>query len=114
MEDALTLSVHVHDAVHGGLIAGIPVHLEHQNGQRWHTLLSGITNERGSCAHTTATGPETGTYRWVLATGDYYRTLGIRALHPEISIAFTVAEAVPRFLTSLVISPHSYTTYRGF
>jgi 5-hydroxyisourate hydrolase len=58
-----------------------------------------------------------GRYRLVFAVGDYFRTLGITLPDPafidEVSIDFGIADAAGHYHVPLLVSPWSYSTYRG-
>ena len=58
-----------------------------------------------------------GRYRLVFAVGDYFRTLGMTLPDPafidEVSIDFGIADAAGHYHVPLLVSPWSYSTYRG-
>ncbi|MBV9625195.1 MAG: hydroxyisourate hydrolase, partial [Acidobacteria bacterium] len=43
----------------------------------------------------------------------YYREQGMRCLYPIVLVTFIVQEGETDFHIPLLLSPHSYTTYRG-
>ncbi len=53
-----------------------------------------------------------GTYRLIYDTEGYFTRCGVEALYPEIQTTFRVIDHV-RYVLPLLISAHSYTTYRG-
>ena len=58
-----------------------------------------------------------GRYRLVFAVGDYFRVLGMTLPDPafidEVSIDFGIADAAGHYHVPLLVSPWSYSTYRG-
>lgn len=64
-----------------------------------------------------ATEMAVGRYRLIFAVGDYFRTLGITLPDPafidEVSIDFGIADAAGHYHVPLLVSPWSYSTYRG-
>jgi 5-hydroxyisourate hydrolase len=49
----------------------------------------------------------------VFDTASYFATLKIDALYPLVEITFQVLEGESHFHIPLLLSPNSYTTYRG-
>ena len=58
-----------------------------------------------------------GRYRLIFAVGDYFRTLGVTLPDPafidEVCIDFGIADAAGHYHVPLLVSPWSYSTYRG-
>ena len=63
----------------------------------------------------TALGPDrldSGVYRLVFATGDYFDATHRPAFYPQVQISFLVTGADPCHVP-LVLSPFGYSTHRG-
>ena len=55
-----------------------------------------------------------GTYRLVFDTGGYLAGAGDRgAFFPEVVVTFSADGLRPRYHVPLLLSPYSYSTYRG-
>lgn len=69
------LSVHVLNLQTGVPTAGIEVELDKQQGEEWVKLAQGTTNEQGRIPALYPAGQkaQTGIYRVVFKTGDYYK-----------------------------------------
>jgi 5-hydroxyisourate hydrolase len=57
--------------------------------------------------------PESGRYRLGFETGSYFRAQGSNCFHPYIEIAFEIADPTEKYHVPLLVTPHSYSTYRG-
>ncbi|ASR34741.1 hydroxyisourate hydrolase [Prauserella marina] len=101
------VTTHVLDTAAGRPAAGIPVRLL-QRDQR--ELAAGTTDEDGRIGDL---GPDTlppGVYRLVFDTADY---LGPGAFFPEITVTFRIADSQAHHHVPVLLSPFSYSTYRG-
>jgi 5-hydroxyisourate hydrolase len=53
----------------------------------------------------------------VFSAGSYFAALGVRAPEPpfvdEVTLDFGVADAAAHYHVPLLVSPYSYSTYRG-
>ena len=105
------ITTHVLDTVLGKPAAGIAVRLEKLEGERWTAVSSGVTDQDGRC-RTLAQDATEGRYRLTFASGDYLKQLGRASIYPEISITFECGGDAHYHLPVL-LSDHSYTTYRG-
>lgn len=105
------LSTHILDTAHGCPAAGVAVNL-YAGGD---LLFGGETDADGRCRDLPALVP--GRYRLEFAVAAYFRGKGIVLPDPPfldiVSIAFGVAEADGHYHVPLLVSPFSYSTYRG-
>ena len=112
------LTTHVLDTARGRPGAGIRVDLYGLDGERRH-IASVVTDADGRCAAPLIEGADfvTGAYELVFAVGDYFRAAGVAAGEPpfldEVSVRFSVAAPDEHYHVPLLVSPWSYTTYRG-
>ena len=56
---------------------------------------------------------DTGVYRISFDTGEYFATAGIATFYPEVTVAFEITDAAAHHHVPLLLSPYSYSTYRG-
>jgi len=113
------LSTHVLDTMHGGPAAGMEVALYTTVGDDA-TLVKRFTlNSDGR-----SDGPlydndtlKVGTYRLVFDVAAYFRHRGVQLPEPpfldRVSLDFGIAHADQHYHVPLLVSPWSYSTYRG-
>ena len=102
----MSLSTHVLDTARGRPAAGVAIEL---------TLPDGSTSERGppnadGRAAAAPTETPAGEYELVFAVGDYF---GERAFLDRVPVRFTIADPDAHYHVPLLVSPWSYSTYRG-
>ena len=114
------LSTHVLDTMHGRPAAGMSVSLFTTEGERA-TLVKAFTlNSDGR----NPDGPlydnaslKVGTYRLVFDVAGYFAAQGVALPEPNflnrVSLDFGVAHADQHYHVPLLVSPWSYSTYRG-
>ncbi|MFC9994129.1 hydroxyisourate hydrolase [Nocardia sp. NPDC127526] len=98
----MSLSTHVLNAATGRPAAGLTVRLERADGT---VLAQGHTDDDGRIKDLPA--PEAGTHRLIFDTGY------ISPFYPEVTIAFTVTDPAEHYHVPLLLSPYSFSTYRG-
>ena len=98
-----TLSTHVLDTVRGRPAAGVAVELS-RDGE----VVASLETDGDGRARFGAVAP--GTYELAFAVGDYFDEAPFLDVVP---IRFTVAEAGSHYHVPLLVSPWSYSTYRG-
>jgi 5-hydroxyisourate hydrolase len=78
-----------------------------------------VTNSDGRCDEPLLEGAafSAGRYRLVFAVGEYFAAQGIALPDPpfvdEVVLDFGVADAATHYHVPLLVSPWSYSTYRG-
>lgn len=113
------LSTHVLDTAHGKPGAGVKVELYRIGGGGRVLLKSDATNQDGRCGAPLLEGEalQPGQYELVFAVGDYFAAQGVKLAEPRfidrVTIAFGVADASQNYHVPLVVTPWSYSTYRG-
>jgi len=55
----------------------------------------------------------TGRYLLTFGTGDYFRSRGVDAFHPEIPVLIEIGDPSQHYHVPLLLSPFGYSTYRG-
>lgn len=114
------LSTHVLDTMHGVPAGGMRVSLYTTEGGIA-TLVKRITlNQDGRNPDGLlydATTLKTGTYRLVFEVAPYFRARGVELPDPpfldQVSLDFGIADAGAHYHVPLLVSPWSYSTYRG-
>jgi 5-hydroxyisourate hydrolase len=111
----MTLSTHVLDATLGRPAAGVGVRLERRGDDgTWSALATGRTGDDGRLAGWLPEGePRPGVYQLVFDTGGYFAGRGVPTLYPQVAITFEVDGEARHYHLPLLLSPFSYSTYRG-
>lgn len=113
------LTTHVLDTAHGCPGAGIRLDLYAITDNQRTLLASTITNDDGRCSAPLLEGSalQTGQYELVFHAGDYYAARGVDLPSPRfldrITLAFGIADPSQNYHVPLVMTPWSYSTYRG-
>jgi len=113
------LSTHVLDTASGRPAAGMAFELYRLAGGERQLLLAGKTNADGR-AEAPLLSDEAlavGCYELVFATADYFRREGVVLPEPpfldRIPVLFGIADPASHYHVPLLVSPWSYSTYRG-
>ncbi len=111
------LTTHVLDTANGRPGAGMRIELYRPGAER--RLVCAVrTNADGRCAHPLLEGDEfrPGEWELVFHVGEYFRGTGLELPEPafleRVVVRFGVAED-QHYHVPLLVSPWSYTTYRG-
>jgi 5-hydroxyisourate hydrolase len=109
------ITTHVLDISIGRPAAGVPVILETaKTGGGWKELGRGVTDSDGRQRELLAVGSlKEGTYRLTFDTRAYFASRKVEALYPQVSVVFEVRHSSEHHHIPLLLSPHSYSTYRG-
>ena len=113
------LSTHVLDTMHGAPAAGMSVALFTTQGDEATLVRRFVLNADGR-----SDGPlydnqtlKTGTYRLVFDVAAYFRSRNVALPEPNfldrVSLDFGVARTDEHYHVPLLVSPWSYSTYRG-
>ncbi|NWX34532.1 HIUH hydrolase, partial [Notiomystis cincta] len=111
-----TLSTHVLNTATGLPAAGLLVRLAQlqEPGPQWTELAQRHTDTDGRCQPLLAPGQaKAGTYKLHFETAEYWQGLGHTSFYPFVEVVFTIADPAQKLHIPLLISPYSYTTYRG-
>ena len=112
------LTTHVLDTANGKPGVGIAVTVHRLDGERREVART-VTNHDGRCDKPLLEGAalEAGKYEIVFAAGDYFRALGLDLPEPpfvdEVALRFGIANVDQHYHVPLLVSPWSYSTYRG-
>ena len=116
------LTTHVLDTANGRPAAGVRVRVyavgPDDSGAR-RLLREGVTNVDGRCAAPLLEGDAfaAGCYEIVFGAGAYFAALGIALPQPafvgDVVLRFGIADATQHYHVPLLVSPWSWSTYRG-
>ncbi len=113
------LSTHVLDTMHGCPATGMAVALYATHGQEATLLKSLVLNSDGRTDAPLFDDNtlQVGTYRLTFAVADYFKAKGVQLPEPnflgQVSLDFGVARTDQHYHVPLLVSPWSYSTYRG-
>ena len=102
----MSLTTHVLDTVRGIPAAGVAIELRRGD----ELLTRTVTNADGRTDEPLLTESPAGEYELVFAVGDYF---GERAFLDRVPVRFTIADPDAHYHVPLLVSPWSYSTYRG-
>ncbi len=113
------LSTHVLDTMHGTPATGMAVELYTTDGEAATLVRRFVLNSDGR-----SDGPlydnntlKTGTYRLVFDVAAYFRSRGVTLPEPNflnrVALDFGIAHTDQHYHVPLLVSPWSYSTYRG-
>lgn len=109
----MTLSTHVLDTVDGVPAEGVALTLRMGNI----VLYSGTTNDGGRCPDLKSALRGKGLYSLTFSVASYFRSRGVTLPEPpfldSVTIDFGVADGDAHYHVPLLVSPFSYSTYRG-
>jgi len=121
------ITCHVLDSSIGKPAEGVRVHLlapktttapPAHSSSAWVELGSSVTNADGRCLDLLLLLPssaalEPGSYQIVFETKEYFERSDRKSFYPFVQITFTIENPSEHYHVPLLISPFSYTTYRG-
>ncbi|MEQ1805288.1 MAG: hydroxyisourate hydrolase [Burkholderiaceae bacterium] len=113
------LTTHVLDTAHGTPAAGMHITLYRLNSAAPEMLLSLRLNHDGRADAPLLDGAafQRGRYRLVFGVAAYFRERGALLADPpfieEVPLDFGIADASLHYHVPLLVSPWSYSTYRG-
>ena len=104
------LTTHVLDTKHGRPAAGITIELWSIDQSKM--LKSVLTNSDGRTDAPLLSGDEIapGNYELIFFVGDYF---GEKLFLDRVPVRFIISDAAAKYHVPLLVSPWSYSTYRG-
>ncbi len=113
------LTTHILDTASGKPGKNIQIQLYFLKDDSWELIKDVTSNDDGRCDAPLLDGEDlkVGQYELIFYTGDYFEDQGIdlpevRFLD-EIVLRFGVPDASEHYHVPLLVSPYSYSTYRG-
>jgi 5-hydroxyisourate hydrolase len=108
------ITTHVLDTALGKPGKAIAIELERADAGIWHLVGGGITDDDGRLRTLTPEGPvQPGIYRIRFQTGLYFDAQGTPGFFPVVEIQFSVVDGAQHYHVPLLLSPYSFSTYRG-
>lgn len=113
------LSTHVLDTAHGCPAAGMTVTLLREDTSGWTVLKQLVLNDDGRADGPLLSAAEmaVGRHRLIFAVAPYFRARGVALPDPPfidtVQLDFGIADAAGHYHVPLLVSPWSYSTYRG-
>ena len=113
------LTTHVLDTAHGKPGAAMRVRLYRKRGGSYDAVKEILTNADGRCDAPLleAEAFTAGQYRLVFSAGTYFAAQGVNVPQPafidEVTLDFGVADPALHYHVPLLVSPFSFSTYRG-
>jgi 5-hydroxyisourate hydrolase len=114
------LSTHVLDTMNGCPAAGMQVSLQRLDGAQKHTIKAMTLNADGrndGGPLLDAATMAVGRYRLLFEVAPYFRARGVTLPEPAfldtVQLDFGIADVAGHYHVPLLVSPWSYSTYRG-
>lgn len=113
------LSTHILDTMHGCPAAGVAVELYRIEGEKRRLVKQTMTNADGRCDAPLLDADEiqAGTWELVFMAGDYFARQGVKVPEPrfvdQVIVRFGIANRNENYHVPLVVTPWTYSTYRG-
>ena len=114
------LSTHVLDTASGRPAAGVTIDLNRIDGPAAKTLIKSLdTNQDGRTDELLldADSIAEGQYELLFHVGDYFSRQNVTTTEPpfldQVPVRFAIADRAQNYHVPLLISPWSYSTYRG-
>lgn len=108
-----TISTHVLDTALGRPATRVVIALEQSTPSGWLPIAQGITDEDGRIKDLTPEGITPGHYRLTAEIGDYFAASSREALYVSAQIDFLIRTTGSHYHLPFLISPWSWSTYRG-
>jgi len=103
------LTTHVLDTARGRPAAGIPIELARIDGDRREVVATATTNAGGRTDAPLLEDPQVGTYELTFDVGGHFD----EGFLGRVPVRFAIADAGAHYHVPLLVSPWSYSTYRG-
>ncbi|XP_072278691.1 5-hydroxyisourate hydrolase-like isoform X2 [Pyxicephalus adspersus] len=110
------LTTHVLNTAHGVPAKGLPLTLSKFNAKeaKWEHMCRSVTDEDGRSPGLLRGEPPTaGTFQLRFETGEYWKQMKLETFFPFVEVVFTIADPKQKHHVPLILSPYSYSTYRG-
>lgn len=113
------VTTHVLDTAHGTPASGLAIEVWQELDGEWAKIKDATTNADGRLDSPAIAEEEltVGTYEIRFHVADYFRAVGVDLPEPPflnvVPVRFGVADADAHYHVPLLVSPYSYSTYRG-
>ncbi|XP_038056511.1 5-hydroxyisourate hydrolase-like isoform X2 [Patiria miniata] len=110
------LTTHVLDTALGrpAQNLNIDVFFQRSDSQEFDIIAKGKTNNDGRAPGLlTQAQFVSGVYKIKFDTGNYFKSINTRGFYPYVEIVFEIVDPSQHYHVPLLLSPYSYSTYRG-
>ncbi|GAA5960121.1 hypothetical protein JCM21900_002408 [Sporobolomyces salmonicolor] len=109
------ITCHVLDSTSGKPAPDMRIRLDRLNTTGFVLQSQGVTDSDGRCSTLLPPGTvlEVGIFKITFFTSEYFTKRGILSFYPFVEIPFEVKSAEEHYHIPCLLSPYSYTTYRG-
>ncbi len=107
------VTTHVLDTAAGQPGTGIDVVLERLQDGAWLEVARGCTDSDGRVGDLGPDHLASGVLRLRFDVGSYQERRGVQAFFTEVTVTFQIEESEAHYHVPLLLSPFSYSTYRG-
>uniref|UniRef100_UPI00398F37AA 5-hydroxyisourate hydrolase isoform X1 n=2 Tax=Pristiophorus japonicus TaxID=55135 RepID=UPI00398F37AA len=108
------LTTHILNTAQGVPATHVAVSVSRLEDKDWVEIARGVTNSDGRCPDLlTSQTFIPGTYKMKFATAEYWESLKMPSFYPYIEIVFYILDTSQKYHIALLLSPFSYSTYRG-
>jgi hydroxyisourate hydrolase len=104
------ITTHILDTAKGCPASNIAVTLEFFSNKRWNIIAKGTSDDDGRIMNWMESPLQKGEYRICFITAAYHNNEGF---FPSVTINFTIDNTNQHYHVPLLLSPYSYSTYRG-
>ncbi len=108
-----TISTHILDTALGKPAAGVSIVLEQLTNEGWQQLSKGKTDSDGRLKTLTPEPIVPGHYRLTAEIGEYFALTNRPSLYLSAQIDFVIVQTGEHFHLPYLITPNSWSTYRG-
>lgn len=107
------LSTHILDTALGKPATDVVIRLEQQVADNWEAIAQGVTDADGRLKDFTPALLAAGRYRLTAEIGAYFAATQRETLYPAAQIDFIISQHGGHYHLPFLISPWSWSTYRG-
>lgn len=107
------LSTHILDTALGKPAVNVVIRLEQQDAETWVIIAQGVTDVDGRLKDFTQSPLAAGRYRLTAEIGQYFAATNRETLYLSAQIDFVITQNGGHYHLPFLISPWSWSTYRG-
>ncbi|WP_241603508.1 hydroxyisourate hydrolase [Rosenbergiella nectarea] len=108
-----TITTHILDTALGKPASSVAISLDQLTNEGWHQIAKGKTDSDGRLKTLTPEPIVPGHYRLTAEIGDYFAQSNRPSLYLTAQIDFVITQTGEHFHLPYLITPNSWSTYRG-